>query len=69
MKLHWKPAQAEAFPVPALKRKGTFWNKMASTPQIDPSKLSRLFEQKTKEAPVKVNFVKKIKNFYSEERQ
>lgn len=66
MKLHWKPAQSDAPPVPALKRKGTFWNKVATTPQIDPSKLSRLFEQKTKEIPIKVYFNKKLLLFYLE---
>ncbi|KAL3122098.1 hypothetical protein niasHT_009391 [Heterodera trifolii] len=49
IKLHWKEAQHEAPPVPALKRKGTFWTKV-QTPQIDTSKLARLFEQKPKEA-------------------
>uniref|UniRef100_A0A914I986 GBD/FH3 domain-containing protein n=1 Tax=Globodera rostochiensis TaxID=31243 RepID=A0A914I986_GLORO len=49
LKLHWKEAHHEAPPVPALKRKGNFWTKV-QTPQIDTSKLARLFEQKTKEA-------------------
>ncbi|KAK0426056.1 hypothetical protein QR680_009522 [Steinernema hermaphroditum] len=52
LKLHWKPAQAEAPPVPALKKKGTFWHKM-DVPQIDTSKLAQLFEQKQKEVVVK----------------
>jgi hypothetical protein len=37
--LHWKVAQAEAPPVPALRRKGTFWNQIEG-PQIDASKVS-----------------------------
>ncbi|KAE9548865.1 hypothetical protein FO519_007927 [Halicephalobus sp. NKZ332] len=53
VKLHWKPAQAEALPIPMLKRKGTFWNKVETTPSIDTSKLARLFEQKTKEVSIK----------------
>ncbi|KAI1705720.1 formin homology 2 domain-containing protein [Ditylenchus destructor] len=52
LKLHWKPAQAEAPPVPALMRKGTFW-KGVDAPQIDTTRLSKLFEQKPKDAPVK----------------
>lgn len=28
LKLHWKAAQAEPPPVPTLKNKGTFWNKV-----------------------------------------
>jgi hypothetical protein len=55
VKLHWKEAQHEAPPVPALKRKGTFWSKI-QTPQIDTSKLAQLFEQKPKEVAVKVNY-------------
>ena len=53
VKLHWKPAQAEAPPIPMLKRKGTFWNKVETAPTIDTSKLARLFEQKTKEVSIK----------------
>uniref|UniRef100_A0AC34RI76 FH2 domain-containing protein n=1 Tax=Panagrolaimus sp. JU765 TaxID=591449 RepID=A0AC34RI76_9BILA len=53
VKLHWKPAQAEAPPIPMLKRKGTFWNRVETTPTIDTSKLARLFEQKAKEVTVK----------------
>lgn len=52
IKLHWKEAQHEAPPVPALKRKGTFWAKV-QPPQIDTSKLAKLFEQKPKEVVVK----------------
>ncbi|KAI1705722.1 formin homology 2 domain-containing protein [Ditylenchus destructor] len=52
LKLHWKPAQAEAPPVPALMRKGTFW-KGVDAPQIDTTRLSKLFEQKPKDAPIK----------------
>ncbi|TKR92852.1 hypothetical protein L596_007421 [Steinernema carpocapsae] len=52
MKLHWKAAQAEAPPVPSLKKKGTFWHKM-ELPQIDTNKLAQLFEQKQKEVVVK----------------
>jgi hypothetical protein len=55
VKLHWKEAQHEAPPVPALKRKGTFWSKVQQ-PQIDTTKLARLFEQKPKEVAVKVFF-------------
>uniref|UniRef100_A0A915LH58 Uncharacterized protein n=1 Tax=Meloidogyne javanica TaxID=6303 RepID=A0A915LH58_MELJA len=54
LKLHWKEAQHEAPPVPALKRKGTFWSKVSGQPaQIDTTKLARLFEQKPKEVVVK----------------
>uniref|UniRef100_A0A914Z177 Uncharacterized protein n=1 Tax=Panagrolaimus superbus TaxID=310955 RepID=A0A914Z177_9BILA len=53
VKLHWKPAQSDAPPIPMLKRKGTFWNKIETTPAIDTSKLAKLFETKKVEAPVK----------------
>uniref|UniRef100_A0AC35GIT8 Uncharacterized protein n=1 Tax=Panagrolaimus sp. PS1159 TaxID=55785 RepID=A0AC35GIT8_9BILA len=53
LKLHWKPAQSDAPPIPMLKRKGTFWNKIETTPAIDTSKLAKLFETKKVEAPVK----------------
>uniref|UniRef100_A0A914BYP5 FH1/FH2 domain-containing protein 3 n=1 Tax=Acrobeloides nanus TaxID=290746 RepID=A0A914BYP5_9BILA len=52
VKLHWKPAQVEAPQVLGLKRKGTFWSLM-ETPAIDTEKLAKLFEQKTKDVPVK----------------
>lgn len=61
VKLHWKPAQVEAPPVPALKRKGTFWSQI-ETPAIDTEKLAKLFEQKAKDVPVKVNLKKSKEN-------
>uniref|UniRef100_A0A0M3IZ59 Formactin (inferred by orthology to a C. elegans protein) n=1 Tax=Anisakis simplex TaxID=6269 RepID=A0A0M3IZ59_ANISI len=55
LKLHWKPAQAEPPPVPALKNKGSFWHKL-DLPPIDTNKLAQLFEQRTKDiAPKKTN--------------
>uniref|UniRef100_A0A7E4V9J0 GBD/FH3 domain-containing protein n=1 Tax=Panagrellus redivivus TaxID=6233 RepID=A0A7E4V9J0_PANRE len=53
VKLHWKPAQAEAPSIPLLQSKGTFWKKVENAPIIDTSKLARLFEQKTKEVAIK----------------
>uniref|UniRef100_A0A8R1YHI7 Uncharacterized protein n=1 Tax=Pristionchus pacificus TaxID=54126 RepID=A0A8R1YHI7_PRIPA len=52
LKLHWKAAQAEPPPVPTLKNKGTFWNKMEKA-TIDASRFTSLFEHKKTEAPVK----------------
>ncbi|GMR54207.1 hypothetical protein PMAYCL1PPCAC_24402, partial [Pristionchus mayeri] len=52
LKLHWKAAQAEPPPVPTLKNKGTFWNKIEK-PKIDASRFTSLFEHKKAEAPVK----------------
>ncbi|CAJ0946449.1 unnamed protein product, partial [Mesorhabditis belari] len=52
LRLHWKPAQAEAPSVPTLKNKGTFW-KQLNLPAIDANKLAQLFETKTKETGVK----------------
>ncbi|GMT01161.1 hypothetical protein PENTCL1PPCAC_23335, partial [Pristionchus entomophagus] len=52
LKLHWKAAQAEPPPVPTLKNKGTFWNKMEKA-TIDATRFTSLFEQKKTEAPVK----------------
>lgn len=55
LRLHWKPAQADPPPVPALKNKGSFWHKL-DLPKIDTNKLAQLFEQKTKDvAPKKAN--------------
>ncbi|VDM39317.1 unnamed protein product [Toxocara canis] len=55
LRLHWKPAQADPPPVPALKNKGSFWHKL-DLPQIDTKKLAQLFEQKTKDiTPKKAN--------------
>uniref|UniRef100_A0A914WS14 Uncharacterized protein n=1 Tax=Plectus sambesii TaxID=2011161 RepID=A0A914WS14_9BILA len=48
LKLHWKEAQTEAPPVPNLKSKGIFWNKVV-LPDIDAEKLGQLFETKTKD--------------------
>uniref|UniRef100_A0A913HUN6 FH2 domain-containing protein n=1 Tax=Strongyloides stercoralis TaxID=6248 RepID=A0A913HUN6_STRER len=45
VKMHWKEVVAEPPPVPTLKNKGTFWKKV-ETPQIDTSKLAKLFEMK-----------------------
>jgi hypothetical protein len=53
LKLHWKAAQTDLPPVPALKRKGTMWGKI-QVPEIDVTKLSKLFEQKPKEPTPKV---------------
>ncbi|XGW21217.1 hypothetical protein V3C99_004290 [Haemonchus contortus] len=53
LKLHWKPTSAEPPPVPSLKQKGSFWNKL-DRPQIDANKLVQLFEAKhNKEVAVK----------------
>ncbi|WKX89466.1 hypothetical protein Q1695_008818 [Nippostrongylus brasiliensis] len=53
LKLHWKPTSAEPPPVPSLKQKGSFWNKL-DQPQIDANKLVQLFEAKhNKEVSVK----------------
>ncbi|KAK5986409.1 FH2 domain-containing protein [Trichostrongylus colubriformis] len=53
LKLHWKPTSAEPPPVPSLKQKGSFWNKL-DHPQIDANKLVQLFEAKhNKEVAVK----------------
>uniref|UniRef100_A0A158P8U0 FH2 domain-containing protein n=1 Tax=Angiostrongylus cantonensis TaxID=6313 RepID=A0A158P8U0_ANGCA len=53
LKLHWKPTSAEPPPVPSLKKKGSFWNKL-DQPQIDANKLVQLFETKhNKEIVVK----------------
>ncbi|GMT30881.1 hypothetical protein PFISCL1PPCAC_22178, partial [Pristionchus fissidentatus] len=52
LKLHWKAAQAEPPPIPTLKNKGTFWNKMEKA-TIDVSRFTSLFEQKKADAPVK----------------
>ncbi|VDM59242.1 unnamed protein product [Angiostrongylus costaricensis] len=53
LKLHWKPTSAEPPPVPSLKKKGSFWNKL-DQPQIDANKLVQLFETKhNKEVVVK----------------
>ncbi|CAJ0596173.1 unnamed protein product [Cylicocyclus nassatus] len=53
IKLHWKPTSAEPPPVPSLKQKGSFWNKL-DQPQIDAHKLVQLFETKhNKEVAVK----------------
>lgn len=54
MKLHWKPAQVEAPPVPQLMRKGTFWTRVDG-PQIDTQKITRLFENTKKEVPIKAS--------------
>ncbi|EPB70018.1 hypothetical protein ANCCEY_10896 [Ancylostoma ceylanicum] len=54
IKLHWKPTSAEPPPVPSLKQKGSFWNKL-DQPQIDANKLVQLFETKhNKEVTIKV---------------
>ncbi|KAK6731663.1 hypothetical protein RB195_007867 [Necator americanus] len=45
IKLHWKPTSAEPPPVPSLKQKGSFWNKLEQ-PLIDANKLVQLFETK-----------------------
>uniref|UniRef100_A0A1I7XEF9 FH2 domain-containing protein n=1 Tax=Heterorhabditis bacteriophora TaxID=37862 RepID=A0A1I7XEF9_HETBA len=51
--LHWKPTTAEPPPVPSLKQKGTFWNKL-DLPAIDANKLVQLFEAKQpKEVTIK----------------
>ncbi|RCN28610.1 hypothetical protein ANCCAN_25648 [Ancylostoma caninum] len=53
IKLHWKPTSAEPPPVPSLKQKGSFWNKL-DQPQIDANKLVQLFETKhNKEVTIK----------------
>lgn len=54
LKLHWKPAQVEAPPVPQLMRKGTFWTRVDG-PQIDTQKITRLFENTKKEVPIKAS--------------
>ncbi|KAI6239779.1 FH2 domain-containing protein [Aphelenchoides fujianensis] len=52
LRMHWKPAQAEALStVPQLAQKGNFWATVEA-PQIDIANLTKLFEQKTKEAPL-----------------
>lgn len=61
LKLHWKPTTAEPPPVPSLKQKGSFWNKIEK-PQIDANKLVQLFETKhSKEVPLKVSFHRSAK--------
>ncbi|KAI6177987.1 Formin HOmology Domain [Aphelenchoides besseyi] len=53
LRMHWKPAQAEALTVvPQLAQKGNFWATVEA-PQIDIANLTKLFEQKTKETPLK----------------
>uniref|UniRef100_A0A0N5C407 GBD/FH3 domain-containing protein n=1 Tax=Strongyloides papillosus TaxID=174720 RepID=A0A0N5C407_STREA len=52
VKMHWKEAVAEPLPVPTLKNKGTFWKKV-ETPQIDTSKLAKLFEMKQEKQVLK----------------
>uniref|UniRef100_A0A0N5A7F4 GBD/FH3 domain-containing protein n=1 Tax=Parastrongyloides trichosuri TaxID=131310 RepID=A0A0N5A7F4_PARTI len=52
VKLHWKEAVSEPPPVPTLKNKGTFWKKV-ETPQIDTSKLAKLFEMKQEKPLIK----------------
>ena len=50
---HWKPAQADALAsIPQLASKGNFWATVEA-PQIDIASLTKLFEQRTKEAPLK----------------
>jgi hypothetical protein len=51
--MHWKPAQAEVpTSVPQLAQKGNFWAKI-DAPPIDIANLTKLFEPKTKETPLK----------------
>ncbi|VDM71936.1 unnamed protein product [Strongylus vulgaris] len=64
IKLHWKPTSAEPPPVPSLKQKGSFWNKL-DQPQIDAHKLVQLFETKhNKEVTLKLLRMKSEINRY-----
>jgi hypothetical protein len=63
LKLHWKEAVTEAQPVPVLRNRGIFWQKV-KVPEIDTEKLCQLFETKTKDVAPKVTCYHKWNHVY-----